>query len=378
MRAALHGVAASLAGQFVWLDVNYDDPRNAGFLADHLAATPVLMLIDPDSSAVTRLWAGTATVEQLTAFLGDATARPTQAADQALERGDALLGGNQAGPAVAAYERALAAGGAMWRYHDHAVEQLVTALQVSDPRACVQRAAAEAPHMPRNHAFVNVAVTGASCLAAEPSLIDGDGVRQLVELATRALDVPSASEDDHYQLYEALYAIRLAAGDRDGGHALAERYLAYVEHTPPPASADERMARDLARVRAALKLGVPERVIPTLEASERALPSDPDASGRLAAAYAAAQRYGDAIAACTRGLARGTGPLGALRLLTTRASAEAKAGDPAAARRDLEAARDAAARIGVASTRELMLGQVRRQLDALDAAGPGSAAPAPR
>lgn len=147
MRAALHGVAAGLAGQFVWLDVNYDDPRNAAFLADHLAATPVLMLIDPGTSAVTRLWAGTATAEQLTAFLGDATARPTQAADQALERGDALLGRGEAGPAVLAYDQALAAGGAMWPYHDHAVEQLVTALQVSDPRACVQRAAAEAPHI---------------------------------------------------------------------------------------------------------------------------------------------------------------------------------------------------------------------------------------
>src|SRR5262249_30407281 len=153
-----------------------------------------------------------------------------------------------------------------------------------------------------------------------------------------------------------------ADGDREGGRALAERYLAFVEHTPPPASADERMARDLARLRAALKLGVPERVIPALEASERALPADPDASGRLAAAYAAAQRPGDAIAAARRGLARGPGPLGAVRLLLGRAGAEAKAGDHTAARRDLEAARDAAARIAVASTRELMLGQVRRQL----------------
>lgn len=124
--------------------------------------------------------------------------------------------------------------------------------------------------MPRTHAFVNVALTGVSCLAAEPTLASSDGARQLAARAPQALDVPSASEDDHYQLYESFHAIRLATGDRDGGRRLAERYLAFVEHTPPPASADERMARDLAQLRAALKLGIPERVIPAFEASERA------------------------------------------------------------------------------------------------------------
>ena len=57
--------------------------------------------------------------------------------------------------------------------------------------------------------------------------------------------------------------------------------------------------RDLARLRAAVKLSVPERILPALEASERALPADPDASARLAAAYAVAQRPFDAIAADT-------------------------------------------------------------------------------
>jgi hypothetical protein len=226
--------------------------------------------------------------------------------------------------------------------------------------------------MPRTHAFVNVAVTGASCLAAEPSLVGSDAAGQLEALGGQALDIPSASEDDHYQLYEALYRIRLVAGDRDGGRAIAERYLAFAEHTPPPASDDERMARDLARLRAALKLGAPERVIPALEASERALPADPDASARLAAAYTAARRFSDAIAACTRGLARNPGPGDAVRLLSARASAEAGTGDAPAARRDLVAALDAAARIGVASARDLTLGQIRRQLDALDGGAPGS------
>jgi tetratricopeptide (TPR) repeat protein len=107
-----------------------------------------------------------------------------------------------------------------------------------------------------------------------------------------------------------------------------------------------------------------ERVIPTLEVSEREL-GDPNASARLASAYAAARRYADAIAASTRGLARAPGPGGAARLLVTRASAEGKTGDVASARRDLDAATEDLNRVVVAGYRDAMLGQVKAEREAL-------------
>jgi len=372
MRAALRSAAvASHAGQFVWLDLNCDDPRNAAFLSSHFnMGYPLLLIVDPDTAAVTRMLPGSAPPAQLVEFLRDATARPSGPADEALQRGDALLGAGDDRGAAAAYDQALSAGGALWKRHDHAIEQLIGALQVNDRRTCVARGATEASRMPRGHEFVNVAGTAVSCLAAEPTLIASEPGHQLEALAGAALSEPSASEDDHYQIFEALYAIRHQAGDDAGGHALAERYLDYVDHRPAATSDDEHMARDLARLRAAIKLGTPERVIPALEASERTLPRDENASARLASAYTAAHRYPDAIAACTRGLARGAGPGGTQRLLSARASAEAKAGDLVAARRDLDAALAAASRIPVVTLRDFATTQVRSQLDALGASAP--------
>jgi hypothetical protein len=78
MKAALHGAAiASYAGQFVWLDLNVDEPRNAGFLTAHMGmASPVLLIIDPDTGAVDRVWTGSATGDQLIGFLGGAAVTP--------------------------------------------------------------------------------------------------------------------------------------------------------------------------------------------------------------------------------------------------------------------------------------------------------------
>jgi hypothetical protein len=282
-----------------------------------------------------------------------------------LQRGDRLLGQGDAPGATGAYEQAIAAGGAAWPSRDHAVEQLLSALQMADGKACVSRAVREATPMARNHAFVNVALSGVACLAGEPSMIASDDAHQIEALAREALARPEASEDDHYQLYEALYAVRLAAGDPPGGHEVAAAYQAFAEHTAPPASDDERLARDLARVRAAIKLGTPERVIPALEASERAMPANVSTAAPLASAYLAAHRLPDAIAAATRGLFFSPGPSGIVRLLLIRATAENRARDPASARRDLTAARDAAQLIGEPTTRTRMTASVQAQLDAL-------------
>jgi hypothetical protein len=328
-----------------------------------MAGTPTLFVIEPASGSVLEIWTGSLTPPELTAFLTHAIAQPGDAADTALRRGDGLLGKGDMSAAVAEYERALAAGGPTWRGREHALEQLVGGLG-NDPKACAARAAAEAPKMAREHPFVSVAVTGAQCLSGEPSLVGTATGDSIEKLAAEALTLPSASEDEHYLSYDALYAIRKAAHDAAGARAIAEAYLAYTEHLPPPRSVDQRMARDQSLLRASVKLGTIEHVIPTLEVSEREL-GDANASARLASAYTAARRYADAIAASTRGLARAPGPGGAARLLITRASAEGKLGDVAAAHRDLDAATDDLNKVVVVGYRDAMLNQVKSEREAL-------------
>jgi tetratricopeptide (TPR) repeat protein len=351
----LHGTDfASYAGRFVWLDINFDDARNEVYLAKHVAAFPVVSIIDPETEEVTRMWSGTATREQLTAFLDGNS-------DAALRRGDALLGKGDAAGAVKAYDEALAAGA----NREHVVEQLATALQMGDTKTCAIRLAVEAPKLPRAHTFVEVAIAGAVCAGQDPGEAAGDDGKRLEALANEALALPIAGEDDHYQLFEALYMLRKDASDEAGAKAVAERYLAYVDQRPPPATDDERMARDLARVRAATKLGAPERVIATLEASEKLLANDAGASARLATAYSAAGKLDDVIAATTRGLERHPTPTEAARMLAMRATAHAKRGDVVAARADLDAGIAIAAKIPVAMVRDGTTAQLQRQLAAL-------------
>jgi tetratricopeptide (TPR) repeat protein len=350
------------AGQFVWLELDYDDPHNAPFIAAHAPAIPLLLVVDPATGEPYETWGGSATLLQISELLTRALVRDHGAATLAFERGDALFSRGDSAGALAAYEQALAAGGPAWTQHGHVLEQVMNVV-AGDSKACVARAAAEAPSMQRDHSFVSVALSGIQCLDNDASLHGQPDAARVEQLATEALDVPSASEDEHFMLFEELYYVKTAAGDTQGAHALAERYLAYVEHRPPSTAVDTRMARDQALLRATAKVGTPERAIPILEVSERELADAPSAE-RLASAYSLAKRWPDAIAAATRGLARSPGPTEQTRLLCARVAAALAQGDRASAKRDLETATEAATRIGPAKEKafaEQRISQLAKQ-----------------
>jgi thioredoxin-like negative regulator of GroEL len=313
LRASLHDDAlSSYAGRFVWLEMNYDTPRNAAFMESHMnQGFPLVLIISP-AGEVTMTWPGGATVAQLRGFLDEAL-KPSAPgkADEALRRGDERFGVNDLPGAVAAYREALKLGGDVWPRHDHAVEQLIGALQTKDQHECAAAALERVPLLPRDHIFVNSALMGVSCASGEPA----EPAAKLEALAAEALNLPAASEDDRYMLFEALHAARAAASDKAGARALAEKYLAYVESRPKPSNDDQRLARDLALLRASIKLGEPQRAIPELEATERAIPKDDTPSSWLASAYVAAGRPDDALAAVARGLAKARGPTGSAQRL---------------------------------------------------------------
>src|SRR5512139_3451355 len=88
---------AKLAGRFVWLDIDTEKPRNAGFVEEFpLDAWPTLLAIDPATERVVLRWAGTATAAQIEGLARDAERAVrrdrTSRADAALARADLLLG----------------------------------------------------------------------------------------------------------------------------------------------------------------------------------------------------------------------------------------------------------------------------------------------
>jgi uncharacterized membrane-anchored protein len=96
------------------------------------------------------------------------------------------------------------------------------------------------------------------------------------------------------------------------------------------------------------------------------MPSNYNASLRLAQTAYEAKHYDESVAACERGLARVTGPLGRSWLLTTKANALDDKGDQAGARAALVQALDAAQEIGNVSLRESNVRKISRALDAYD------------
>src|SRR5512137_2594310 len=101
MRAFVLGdpAFASLAGQFVWLDLNTDLTSNEPALQKHEAdALPTFLVVDPKDESVVLRWVGAFTVPQAESFLEEAreklraSSAPVSPADAALDRADRLYG----------------------------------------------------------------------------------------------------------------------------------------------------------------------------------------------------------------------------------------------------------------------------------------------
>ncbi|HSP17205.1 MAG TPA: hypothetical protein VLV78_20850 [Thermoanaerobaculia bacterium] len=300
---------AGYAGRFVWLELDFDKPENKHFLTLHnVAYTPSLFVIDPVNERALARQSGGLTVPELVVFL------------------DGHSG---------------ASGPDAW-----------TLMAAGDWAASAAAAAAEAPHMPRNSAFARVVLAGLMSANQGGTAAWAERARQVLEpLAAEAVTLPSILRDHRFQIYQTLMDSANARGDRATVMRWGDRWLHEIDATAP-ASDDERSALDIARVDAAGILGDPARVLPALIASERVMPANYNASLRVAQMEIEAKRYDDAIAACDRGLAHVTGPLGRSWLLRTKAEALMGMGDAGGARVALEKALDAARTIVTPGARD--------------------------
>jgi hypothetical protein len=217
--------------------------------------------------------------------------------------------------------------------------------------------------MARDAVFSSVVLGGLTC--ADRGGANGwpaSARRTLEPLAAEAAALPATLRDDRFQLLQQLMSGARDRGDTASLERWGERWLHEIE-TTVPASDDERSALDIARVDAVSLLGTPERALPALAASERAMPTNYNASLRLAQVASAAKRYDQAVAACDRGLLHVTGPLGRAWLLETKAGALTGKGDTAAARRALQEGLQAARTISARQMREHNVAMITRVLE---------------
>jgi tetratricopeptide (TPR) repeat protein len=366
-----HADLARYAGQFVWLELSYDKVENRAFMTKYGAeATPTFFIIDPHDEHVTAMQPGAMSLPELTQFLDrgktGAFAKSQTPADAALIRGDALLA-QQPADAAKAYEEALRLAPATWPQRELAEASLIQALQDSSQwQACAETAATEAAPMKRDMIFVRTVVAGTWCLAStDPAPWAEAELGKLKPLAEEALSLSTTVRDHRDAIYRTLMYISVARHDNAGAAKWGDRWLAELDAIKP-SSDEERSALDIARVENIQVFGSPERILPALAASERAMPNHYIASLRLAQMENAAKHYDATIAACDRGLARGPGANGRAWLLQIKAGALRQQGRTEDAHRTLQQALEAAEAIPNKGSRDMNIPMIKNALKATE------------
>lgn len=365
-----HADLARYAGQFVWLELNFDEAGNRSFLDKYGAVgTPTFFIIDPQNGQVAATQPGAMSYGELVSFLDRGKSkvlRQNQApADRALARGDALLAQRPA-DAAAAYREALRLAPAGWPRRELAEASLVSALQSSDQsRDCAETAATDAGRMIRGPIFARTVVSGMWCaVSGSDQPWAKEQALKLEPLAEEALSLPTTVRDHRNELYRTLMMLALSRGDEAAAAKWGDLWLGELDAIRP-AGDEERMAVDIARVENIDVFGDPSRILPALLASESALPNNWNASLRVAQIERKAKNPDASIAACDRGLSRAPGPLGRSWLLQVKADALREQGLTEDARHALQDALQAARGIPLQRTRENNLRKINAALESM-------------
>jgi tetratricopeptide (TPR) repeat protein len=329
-------------------------------------ATPTFFVIDPQDEHVTAMQTGAMSLSELTQFLDRGASgvivKARTPADVALTRGDALLAEKPA-EAAKAYREALGLASANWPQREPARASLVQALQDSKQwQECAETSATVADAMKRDVIFVRTVVGGMWCLAStDPAPWAEAALNKLQPLAEEALTLPTTVRDHRDSIYRTLMYISVNRNDNAAAAKWGDRWLAELDAIKPR-SDDERSALDIARVENIQVYGDPERILPALKESERAMPHNYIASLRLAQTENAAEHYDEAIAACDRGLGRGPGASGRAWLLQIKAQCLQAENKNAAARQALEQALQAAQEIPGQKGRDMNVSRIQNML----------------
>lgn len=341
------------AGRFVWLAMNGEDAKNAAFRRKYpIAAWPTYFVIDPLREQIALRWVGGATVSQLHQMYDEQSAAwdrrqaghaSGSLAETRLAEADSLYGVNDYPRAAAAYGASLAAAPKDWPKWRRAVESRLFALSSADSAlACADLALSAFPRVRHTSSAPNVAGSGLGCATELPA--DHPRRAQLMadlEKAVRETVADTTLEmsgDDRSGLWISLLDAHPAETDSVEHRRIAEHWASDLERDAARAgTAEARAVYDSHRLSAYIELGQPERAIPMLEASEKALPDDYNPPARLATAYKALKRWDEALAASDRAMSRAYGPR-KLLLYQTRSDIYLGRGDREAARRTLEEA----------------------------------------
>jgi tetratricopeptide (TPR) repeat protein len=373
----------SRAGQFVWLELNVDEEKNAAHRERlSLDALPTFYVLNPADESVVMQRVDGMTVAEMGAFLDEARAAaagaaPSSPAEAALLRADRRSGEGKDAEAAAAYREALDAAPPVWPPYGRAVGALLFLHQsLNEEARCLALAREALPRLGGAPASVMVARSGLDC-ALGLKKEDAGRAAAIAEMETatrRTLAPPDrgAAADDVSTSHLSLIQARKDAGDAAGAREDAEAWAAFLEAQAAAAKTPEQRAVfDSHRLSAYLELRQPERALAMLQASERDLPDDYNPPARLAVAYLEMKKPDEALLASNRALPKVTGPR-RVRVLQTRSDIFAAKGDAAASREALRQALAYAEGLPAGQRSEGTIKALRKKLEGPPAKPPAS------
>lgn len=358
------------AGQFVWLQVDIENSKNAEFLAKYpIPAIPTLMVIDPKKESVALRYMSGATVQQMEKLLADGrravSPEPASSADGLLVAADKYAAAGLSAEAIKSYEQALAKAPKNWGRFGRAAESYITALSMHDDHdRCTTFAVNTYPQLRGTSSGANVAAAGLGCAA---EIASKDAIATLEQATRESMNDPKIplSGDDRSGMFEALISARQALKDEAGQRKVTEEWSAFLDAEAAKAKTpEERSVYDSHRLGAYLELGTPEKALPMLQQSEKDFPNDYNAPSRLAAAYKALKKYDEALAASDRALAHVYGPR-KINVLRNRADIYLAKGDKENARKTLQEAIDYANALPKAQRSEGSIAVLKKKLGAI-------------
>lgn len=325
-----------------------EQAQNAGFFAKYaLSSIPELMIIDPSREVALSSHIGSLTVAQLQQFL-DSGARalsnkrqdPRQAAfteaTAAMARGDAAHAAERLTALLAGLPVANSKSSSL---RARVVEELTRALSESgNSLECIRVAQREGESLRGTRSFGKVATTGLGCaLSADDQ---ADAAQQFAARMARAFEQPDLLPIDRSYLLSDLTQYYELVGDEPARQRVAQQWLSYLETaTSRQDLTGPREYLDNELMRAATAVGQPARAIAALERTAALFPESFATKTRLTQLYAASKQWDRGLALVAATLPGLTG-FNAFQLRLSEVDLQLGKGDPTAARRSLQAARD--------------------------------------
>jgi tetratricopeptide (TPR) repeat protein len=361
---------ARYAGRFVWLSVDIDDPKSAGFVSKYKSpGIPTFFVIDPKGESVSTRYVGGFTVASLKKFLDGHGAVTKTPGEEALTRADQLASQNKHAEALAAYEEALKALPKKSLRANRAAEGLVMSLQMTDnSERCATQGLELARSLSGTVSGANIASMALDCASGlKPEQRNAETFAALEKIvgdavASKTLDL---SGDDRSGYYIVLIGARDAVKDEAGAHKLREEWSAFLDREAARAKTnEERAVYDPHRLVAYMELNQTAKAIPMLELTAKQFPNDYNPFSRLASAYRNMKMWNEAVFYGRKAVAKSQGPR-RLSIYIGLADAYLGNGDKATARATMQEAIAYAEALPEGQRSAGAIGNLKRKLEAI-------------